>query len=63
MTTYRVVTAGLVASALLVAPVQSALAGNPRWSHGATYHAPAYHGGGARGAYWHGGGGYWRGGI
>ena len=74
MTKSRVVTAGIVASVLLVAPVPSAFADGPRWSKGASQHGSAYHGGGYRGPAWHGGGsyrgpawngggGYWRGGI
>jgi hypothetical protein len=62
MTKSRVLSAGLIASALAITPMSSAVAGGPHWSHGASYHSPAYHGG-YRGAYWHGGGGYWRGGV
>jgi hypothetical protein len=72
MSKSRVVTAGLVASALLIAPVSSAFADGPHRSkgasqHGSAYHGgsrgPAWHGGSYRGPAWHGGGGYWRGGI
>ena len=71
MTNSRVVTAGLLASALLVAPVPSAFADGPRWSKSSAHTASAYHGG-SRGPVWHGGsyrgpawhgGGYWRGGV
>jgi len=72
MTPSRVVTAGLVASALLLAPVSSALADGPR-GKSASRHGSSYHGGGYRGPVWHGaghrapyaygGGGYWRGGV
>ncbi len=73
MTPSRIATAGLVASALLVAPVSSAFADGPHWSkssshhgsasHGGGYHGPVWHGGSDRGPAWHGGGGYWRGGV
>jgi hypothetical protein len=73
MTKSRVLTAGLVASALLLVPVSSALADGPRGSKGASHHGSSYHGGGYRGPVWHGagyrapyaygGGGYWRGGV
>ena len=58
----KLLTAGLVAGALVLAPASSALAGGQRWSHGGgSYHAPAYHGGyhgGYHGSYYgHGGGG------
>ena len=59
MSRSRVLSASLIASALVLAPMSSALAGGGPWSHG---RAPAYHGG-YHGAHWHGGGGYWRGGI
>ena len=62
MTKSRVLSAGLIAGALVIAPMSSALAGGPHWSHGASSHAPAYHGR-YHGAYWHGGGGYWHGGV
>jgi hypothetical protein len=62
MTKSRVLSAGLMASALLIAPMSSALAGGTQWSHRNSYHAPVYHGG-YRGAYYRGGGGYWRGGV
>jgi len=60
MTKFRVLFAGVLSAALALAPMSSALAGGPHWSHGPSYHAPAF-----RGAYWHGGGGggYWRGGV
>ena len=57
MTKSRVLLHGLIASALAIAPTSSALAGGQHWSHGRAYH------GGYHGAYWHGGGGYWRGGV
>jgi hypothetical protein len=57
MTKSRVLSAGLIASALAIAPMSSALAGGQHWSHGHAYH------GGYHGAHWHGGGGYWRGGV
>ena len=70
MTKSRVLSAGLIAGALALAPMSSALAGGTHWSHGGSYHAPAYHGGynggyhgGYHGAYGHGGGGYWHGGV
>ena len=73
MTKSRVVSAGLIASVLLIAPVSSAFADGPRWSKGASHQGSAYHGGGYRGPVWHGGGygapyahgggGYWRGGV
>ena len=73
MSKSRVVAAGLVASALLIAPVSSAFADGPHGSKGASHHGSSYHGGGYRGPVWHGagyrapyaygGGGYWRGGV
>jgi hypothetical protein len=62
MTKSRILSVGLIASAFAIAPMSAAIAGGPHGSHGASNHAPAYHGG-YRGAYGHGGGGYWYGGI
>ena len=60
MTKSRALTAVFFASALIIAPMSTALAGGQHWSHGPAYRG--YHGGG-HGSYWHGGGGYWRGGV
>jgi len=61
MTQARILSAALIGSALVIAPMSSAVAGGSQWSH-RSYHAPAYRGG-YHGAYWHGGVGYWRGGV
>ena len=53
MTKTRVLSVGVFAGALALAPMSSALAGGAHWSHGPSYH----------GAYWHAGGGYWYGGV
>ncbi len=64
----RILGASLIASTVAMAPISSALAGGPHWSHGASHYAPTYHAG-YRGPYWHGGGswhgggGYWHGGV
>jgi hypothetical protein len=63
MTQSRILSVGLLASALAIAPMSSALAGGPHWSHGAPYHAPAYHAGYRGGYYGHGGSGYWHGSV
>ena len=51
MTKSRALTAVFLASALIIVPISTALAGGPHWSHGPAYRG--YHGGG-HGSYWHG---------